>query len=614
METLSVPEAREDVRRNNGRPPEGHRTLEMLKPPGRGDRVALRWWWCGLIGYLLLGAALLGALGRGTIGSFQTSALSLFGFGTPPNYFITVLVGGGIALTVAAMVLVLRDIRTMAAEEEDIDWVLETKSDGLPLVFLEPGDRRGRFEAGERTIPDENVTVKTLVDDRVRRVHSAMASAGSATVSPENLKTIAVDRTARYGSFARYASSLLLLLAVLGTFAGVKTALPALITALGNTSDTASLIGPLTAVASAFGGNALALVGAIAVGLMAQGVGFGRRNLLERLELVSAEYLYEDATTSSANPLQAAVTALRDTAHQIHAATGRMSGIESGLRGLSNEFKTSFEVLSTTLADIADRQEEGLYERTSASLDALQLRVGDLARSVEATALVHSQITTAVQARAEESRAAIGEMKQTNARVGQSLDAFLRVGELAERSFGDVSKASQLLVQGSQGTTAQMQELVTAVSALQPGLEQLQRTLAVASQHAAREDARESVAIQRLGETISAQIQQIVSTATAAARSGAATQGEAALGATRLDSPAGKARPDAAAATGMTHGASGGAPAPRTDAETLALLRRIAQSAEVAGASRPTATQMVAISLITGLLGGGIVAAILRFL
>ena len=603
METMPAATPVTELRRINGRMPEGHRGLDMLEPPGRGDRVALRWWYFGIAGYTLLGAALLGALGRGTVGSFEASALALFGFGDPPNYFITVLVTGGIALTVAAMYLVRRDIRDMAAEEDDVDWVLETRSEGLPLVFLDPDDRRARFEAGERTIPDENVTVRTLVDDRVRRVHSAMAGAGSSTVSPENLKNIAVDRTARYASFARYASSLLLLLAVLGTFAGVKTALPALIDALGNTSNTASLIGPLTAVASAFGGNALALVGAIAVGLMAQGVGLGRRNLLERLELVSAEYLYEDATTSSANPLQAAVTALRDTAHQIHAATGRMTGIEGGLRGLSNEFKTSFEVLSTTLADIADRQEEGLYERTSASLDALQMRVADLAKSVEATALVHSQITAAVQARAEESRAAIEQMRQTNARLGQSLDAFLRVGEWAERSFGDISKASQLLVQGSAGASAQMQELVTAVSALQPGIQQLERTLSITAQHATREDEREVVAIQRLGESISAQLEQVAAAARAAGEpSRPAPRGDVS---TRAELAAGAgAQPLSGAVTGPARG----------DAETVALLRRIAQSAEVAGASRPTAVQMVGISLVTGLLGGGIVAAIIRFL
>ena len=573
----------------------GRRSLEMLQPPGRGDIVARRWWWCGLVGYGLLAAALLGAVGRGSASSFVQDAAALFGLGSPPNYFITVLVGGGILLAAATMYLVRRDIREMSLEEDDVDWVLRTKADGLPLVFLEPNDRESRFERGDFAIPDHDVKVTTLVDDRVRRVHAAMASSGSATVSPENLKAIAVDRTARYGSFARYASSLLLLLAVLGTFAGVKTALPALIGSLGATSDTSTLIGPLTAVASAFGGNALALVGAIAIGLMAQGIGFGRRNLLERLELVSAEYIYQDGTSSSANPLQAAVTALRDTANQIHAATGRMTGIEGGLRGLSNEFKTSFEVLSTTLADIADRQEEGLYERTSASLDALQLRVADLAKSVEATALVHSQITAAVQGRAEESRAAIDQMRQTNARLGQSLDAFLRVGEWAERSFSDVSKASQLLVEGSQGVSAQMLGLTTAVGAVKPGLEQLERTLSAAAEQSVRDESRSTEVLQALAMTIGSQLQQAVGHLHAATESARPT---------RLDTPALMA---------PVQGTPVGSSAARGD-ESLTLLRRIAQSSELATASRPSVAQMVGVSLVAGLIGGGIIAMLLRLL
>jgi hypothetical protein len=568
--------------------------LEMLQPPGRGDEIARRWWWCGLVGYGLLAIALLGAVGRGSATSFLQDVAALFGLGTPPNYFITVLVGGGILLAGATMYLVRRDIHDMALEEDDVDWVLRTKGDGLPLVFLEPADRQARFDRGDFTIPDHDAKVTTLVDDRVRRVHSAMASSGSATVSPENLKAIAVDRTARYGSFARYASSLLLLLAVLGTFAGVKTALPALINALGTTSDTSTLIGPLTAVASAFGGNALALVGAIAIGLMAQGIGFGRRNLLERLELVSAEYIYHDGTSSSANPLQAAVTALRDTANQIHAATGRMTGIEGGLRGLSNEFKTSFEVLSTTLADIADRQEEGLYERTSASLDALQHRVADLAKSVEATALVHSQITAAVQGRAEEARAAIDQMRQTNARLGQSLDAFLRVGEWAERSFSDVSKASQLLVEGSQGVSVQMQGLTTAVTAVKPGLEQLERTLTAVAEQTIRDESRSTEVLQALATTISGQLQQAVGHLYAATESARPT---------RIDTPA------LMAPVQGTPTSSGVA-----RDESVALLRRIAQSTELATASRPSLIQMVGVSLVAGLLGGGLIAALLRLL
>jgi hypothetical protein len=592
METAIAPE-REELHIESGAPVSRRRSFAMLEPPGRGDVLARRWWWCGLAGYGILGAALLGAIGSGSVDSFVDAAAALFGFGEPPNYFITVLVGGGIVLAAAAMYLVRRDIRDMAREEDDIDWVLRTRGDGLPLVFLEPHEREERYERGDFSIPDHDAAVQTLVDDRVRRVHAAMAGPGAGIVSSENMKAIAVDRTARYGSFARYSSSLLLLLAVLGTFAGVKTALPALIGALGATSDTASLIGPLTAVASAFGGNALALVGAIAIGLMAQGIGFGRRNLLERLELVSAEYIYQDGTSSSANPIQAAVTALRDTANQIHAATGRMTGIEGGLRGLSNEFRTSFEVLSTTLADIADRQEEGLYDRTSASLDALQLRVADLAKSVEATSLVHSQITAAVQTRADEARAAIEQMRQTNARIGQSLDAFLRVGEWAERSFSDVSEASTLLVEGSKGVSSQMQGLVDAVGAVRPGIEQLERTLATVAEQSVRDDSRSREALQSLGTSIGAQLEQAVGQMRVVADSARTTM---------IDTPALTGRVQGVAAPGSIAHAD----------ETVALLRRIAKSSEVANTARPGPVEIVVVSLIAGLLGGGVVAALIR--
>jgi hypothetical protein len=62
-----------------------------------------------------------------------------------------------------------------------------------------------------------------------RRVHQAQLEGGGGHMPVEELRGIAETRTASFGREARFASSLLLLLAVLGTFAGVKTALPSLI-------------------------------------------------------------------------------------------------------------------------------------------------------------------------------------------------------------------------------------------------------------------------------------------------------------------------------------------------------------------------------------------------
>jgi hypothetical protein len=563
----------------------------MLALPPRGDRIARRWAMFGIVAYILLAVVLLGVIQVSPDPASQrsqfapiASMLSLVGLGAQPNYVIFLLVISGVYVTLYASYRIQRDIRDMAREERDIEWVQRRGREGLPLVFAKTVDRDELFEQGIRTIPDENVSVETLVDDRVRRIHAALSGPGTAAVSPEYLKAIAEARTMRYGSFARYASSLLLLLAVLGTFAGVKTALPSLIDALGQDAKTSLLISPLTAIASAFGGNALALVGAIAIGVMAQGVGLGRRNLLERLELVSAEHIYGEGTTETSNPLQAAVNALRDTANQIHAATGRMTGIEGGLRGLSNEFKTSFEILSTTLTEIADRQEEGLHDRTSASLDALQLRVADLAKSVEATALVHSQITAAVQDRAEESRAAIGQMKLSNDRLSQALDAFLRVGELADRSFGDISTASKMLAAGSQGVQAQMQGLTEAVGEVRPGLEGLQKAVAATVDQIRQEDTRSLEAWRQLSGEISAHMREAM---------------------VHLRAPAETARLVREPVQGqpVTSPVLGGSP----DRETLALLRKIAQSTETLSSTRHALVQTVAVAGAAGVLGGAVV-------
>jgi hypothetical protein len=263
-----------------------------------------------------------------------------------------------------------------------------------------------------------------------------------------------------------------------------------------------------------------------------------------------------------------------------------MTGIEGGLRGLSNEFKTSFEVLSTTLTEIADRQEEGLHDRTSASLDALQLRVADLAKSVEATALVHSQITAAVQDRAEESRAAIGHMRQSNERLSQALDAFLRVGELADRSFGDISTASKMLVAGSQGVQAQMQGLAAAVADVRPGLEGLQKAVAASVDQLRVEDARSQEAWRQLSGEIAGHLREAVGQLRAAGESQR-----------MLRDPGREAAPVVV-----------GTP----DREMVGLLRKIAQSTESMSAKGQGFTHTIVVAGAAGIIGGGIILMFLR--
>jgi hypothetical protein len=467
----------------------------------------------------------------------------------------------------------------MRREEIDIEWVIETKRDGLMFVFADPAKRRALFDNEDRSPPQTDVAVETLMDDRVRRVHTAAVS-GGAGVALTELQSIAEVRTARYGSFARYSSSLLLLLAVLGTFAGVKTALPSLIDALGDKNlSTSSLTIPLNAVAGAFGGNALALVGAIAVGLMAQGIGFGRRNLLERLELVSSEYLYGEGTTSDTNPLQAAVSALRDTASQIHAATGIMAGIEGGLHGLGLEFRTSFNSLADRLHDIAASQEEGLYEKTAGALEALQGRVADVAKLIEANALAHAGLVSSVKERGEESRAAIGQMTEANKRLSGALDAFIKVGERADRSFVDLRQASDTLMRSSDGVVKQVETLAQAVTNIRPGLDGLGKQVFDATERMKATGDESRTAWLSVSEEIARKLRE-------SPRS--TVPGSSVPISTR--------------------------PSVDGDHDTLALLQRIAEASESSHSGKQSLLAAAIPSLIGSLIGGGIVFALLRLL
>jgi uncharacterized protein YoxC len=383
------------------------------------------------------------------------------------------------------------DISRMADEEADVDWVDRHGKEGLPLVFVDR-DKRESMLGQHVEIPDNEISVETLMDDRVRRVRMAAIDPNAGAVVPGELKGVAEVRTSEMGSFPRYASSLLLLLAVLGTFAGVKTALPGLIDSITTSTGgadaaaaNAGLVKSLGAVAEAFGGNALALIGAIAVGIMAQGIGFGRRNLLERLELVSAEFLYGQNVTADANPMQAAMVALRDTAREMHSASGAMVGIEGQLNLLGREFRTAFDSLANKMQDIAIGQEEALYSKTSESLETLQQRVNELADTVEANARTYAGLAEAVKTRSQEASRAFDAMAESNKQMGMALESIVATGQRSKVSMERLSDAVDELTKNSAQVAVEVQGVTLATRSIAPAMVQLEKTLGHADQRLA---------------------------------------------------------------------------------------------------------------------------------
>jgi hypothetical protein len=428
------------------------------------------WTTLGLVVYLLLCALVITP--QFASKPVMVVLTSLVGLGQQKNYTVTALVVLGIAVTIAAFLRLFEDVAEMRVEEEDIEWVSRTKRVGLPYVFADSGIREGLFQ--RRQLPTTTAgLVETLIDDRVRRTMAAFETGGGSSVSVFELRAIAEKRTSRYGEIARYASSLLLLLAVLGTFAGVKAALPDLIDALkSGVDDTLKMSGPLTAIAGAFGGNALALVGAIAVGLAAQGVAFGRRNLLERLELVSVEYIYGDETSATSDPMQAAAQSLQASARDLQSLAGTMGGVEGGLETLGVQFRDSFTDLAGHLRELADRQNDTLYTRTGEALEALQRRVADVVQAMDANAHATAQVIGDIRLRADFAREAVTQMQMSNQQLGRSLDAFASVSSAAETMFktaedrfGSVSVSAAQIASAAAGLTPQLDSLRLTVAA-----------------------------------------------------------------------------------------------------------------------------------------------------
>jgi methyl-accepting chemotaxis protein len=479
-------------------PREPGRKLKMIEPPTRGDRLAWPWVMAGVVIYLFLATVFL--LGLVRLGDgFFASVIDLVGLGDPMNPAIAALVFGGVALTMIATLSVVRDIAAIRSEEDDVEWLLRHGREGAPLTLAPEKDRERLFHEGHRSMPrGDHVRVETLADDRVRRAHEARTNPGSASVQVEELRVIAERRTARFGAFARYASSLLLLFAVLGTFAGVKTALPGLIEAVsaaegGTTGTAASIQRPLKAVSDAFGGNALALIGAIAVGLMAHGLSVGRRHLLERLELASAEYVYGEESSHSADPLKDAVLALRKTAEEIHQSSGAFLGIENGLVSLGSDFKVAFGSLDDRLLQVLHHQESGLYERTTQTLDELQNRVAELAEVVDANTRSYAGLVDRIGERAAESQRAIQELRSTNEQLTKALEGLIRLGDASAEASAKVKGSSDTLAENTtrvgqqiEALTRSMQEAKPVFSHVQQSLDQSAARLAAMEERAAR--------------------------------------------------------------------------------------------------------------------------------
>jgi len=460
----------------------GDRFAGNLEPPDAGHRVAARWVTVGILTYFVLTGTFLGTL----LSRSTTSLQELIGLGDPPNAAMFVLMVGGFLLTLIATLYVFRqEIRQMRREELDIQWLLDHGRSWRDLVLADPRDREGLRKQGRNEVPHSTVRIETLVDLAVRRVQLAEQDGRIPAMSAGSLREIAEKRTARLGSFARYTSTLLLFLTVLGTFAGVKTALPGLITALTST-DPEAVVVPLRAIADAFGGNALALIGAIAVGIMAHGVSIGRRHLIERLELVASAHIFGSELGGTDDKLGEAVLALNKAANEIMSSSGRLDGIETALVGLGNHFRESVHQLESQLQTLMSGEQNKLYQDAANSLQALQAEVGHLTQVVGGNAYLYGGLVEAVGARSRESDEAVKAMRASSEQLNKALGEAIQLGTRSNDAFKNMEDAAKSVADGSKHFREQVTAMSQAVAIVQPAIAEVRDRLSASETRSSR--------------------------------------------------------------------------------------------------------------------------------
>ena len=305
----------------------------------------------------------------------------------------------------------------------------------------------------------------TLIGSRALRVRELRLETGASLQGVrQGLRAEALSKSAPLGTFTRFLASVLLLLAVLGTFAGMKTALPALVEVLQidktdpNSIDPTRIREALRGVENAFGANYLALVGALGLMLVTFGAASDRKVILAQLERFSDRYLYPQLPAGAdATAIERVVLELRTSIGEVATVAASIgdlrgsidslqSGLSQAISGMHAAFTGQFQKdLIRYHADHAERSAE------------LTKGVADIATSLSVTAVAYQGLVEGLRERdyGLKSAAASAQLSaETAAKINERLSADLghaagdlrqaaaELGTLSERVLDRLEAAS----------------------------------------------------------------------------------------------------------------------------------------------------------------------------
>ena len=277
------------------------------------------------------------------------------------------------------------------------------------------------------------------------------------------------------GAATRALAAVLLLLAVLGTFAGMRKAVPKLQRAVSSVAtrsedareaDLAQFGEALKDVGDSFGANFLALLGSVVLGVGAFGATRAKAGILSDLASVLDQCASNLPDQDIAgDDLAAAVREVQAVATAVAGTRGSIERLNTSLGGFQRDLAQALNNLGT---NVSRTIEVRLQEKLANALDEVTKQLGDVAKAVSATSLAYEGLfkdqakrfegIEGIAASLTTSAASVSDSVQTAARESkESLESFGKALERAEKDAGHriasevegLSAATEKAAQGS---------------------------------------------------------------------------------------------------------------------------------------------------------------------
>ncbi len=348
----------------------------------------------------------------------------------------------------------------------------------------------------------------TLLARRAARVADLSASVPVASAEWRALlKHEAAQELSRIGQLTRHMASLLLLSAVVSTFAGMRAALPGLISAIEKagaetTASAERIESALRLVGDTFGGNLFAIVGALALSIAAYGLQSERQPLLHRLEQEAERRFYRElAQEGGADALSRAIAEMRDAVAGVTTLGQHIAGLDQTLDGFRGALDSAVQSIGKsfqhTLLHQAREQNEQLRNEV-AKVSATLFQTSGLYRD---TALAYQGLTQVLVSRNEDLAGTQRALNQVLLHLQAAVESTGRVvaeaGQMGAAHIKSASVAAVELIKEASGGAASTAESLRAVQS------ELFAALQEQRQQMGREAQRSSAAAERIATGLS---------------------------------------------------------------------------------------------------------------